>query len=616
MIRCACENIGDNLLDKNEKERIFEDILSEPLEEELSEEWKRHLHRMQLRPFASALFGKYADYFQELEAGQKQLIVDDNYMPFRLSGAKFTENISPKPLAELGEMPDDELLSYLNKWDDVREDPGQWWVEINFSGLAEAFQSLFMETILPDETKLGFWMNNIERIQRPVYVCAMVSAMHEYAKRGKFDRLDRCFDLCEWVLSRPNQPKEEGISRNEKSKEHPDWESSLRATGDFVGMCMQEDVNAPISSRYRLASLLDKLCIRYDRRLDDDEPVFPDQDDLYTEAINNTRGQALGNLVDFGYWVRRRLGDAQADAHEIFSILDKRLDPGCEHPLTLPERAILGSHYHLLFSWNQEWATRRKNDIFPQKNRQDWAAAFGNYLNHNRPHKPMFGIVRDDIKLALDDMDLFNTKGFGRDDPIDSLGRHLSSYYFWTVYPLTGEGSLLERFYGKTDEDRWARLFDNTGRGLQSIDKQLDDALQRRIIQFAEWRLNKQSLSERKEFLFSWIQAECLDAKWRLNSLSNILDIHGLDGLNVYTAMSVFHQMVHDHTELVMECFSNLINITSKNKGDHRPLADKAKTILRVALASENADTQAKARRARDDLLRLGYSNLLDDTEE
>ena len=616
MIRCACENIGDNLLDKEEKERIFEDILSGPLEEELPEERKRRFHSMQLRPFASVLFGKYADYFQELEAGKKRPIVDDDYMPVRHSGVKYMENISPKPLAALGEMPDDELLSYLNEWDDVREDPDQWWVNINFSGLAEAFQSLFMDTILPDKAKLGFWMDNLDRIQRPVYVCAMVSAMHEYAKRGEFDMLDRCFDLCEWVLFRPNQPTEEGIGRNEKSKEHPSWESSRRAVGDFVGMCMQEDVNAPILSRYRLASLLDKLCTRYERRLDDDEPVLPARDDLYTEAINNTRGRALGNLVDFGYWVRRQLGDVQADAHEIFSILDKRLDLGCEHPLTLPERAILGSHYHHLFSMNQEWATRRKNDIFLQKDPQEWAAAFGNYLNHNQPHKLIFDIVRDDIKLALDDMERFNIKGFGRDDPVDSLGRHLFSYYLWTVYPLTGEDSLLERFYGKTNEDRWARLFGNTGRGLQFIDKQPDDALQRKIIQFAEWRLNKKSLSERKEFLSSWIQAECLDEKWRLNSLSNILDIHGLDNPNVYTSMSALQRMVGNHTELAMDCFLKLIEITIKNKGDDHSLAHKAKPILRVGLTSDSAATQAKAKRAQEYLLRLGHSNLLDDAEE
>ena len=614
MIRCACENIGDNLLDEDEKERIFEDILNGPSEEEIPEKYKRYFHRMQLKPFASVLFGKYANYFKELEAREKQPIVDNDYMPYRNSGVKIMENASPKPHTELGKMPDDELLSYLNKWDDVRRDPDQWWVDINFPGLAKVFQSLFMETILPDKTKLEFWMDNLDRIQRPVYVRAMVSAMHEYAKHGKFDRLDQCFDLCEWVLSQPNQPMEEGASRNEKSKEHLSWENSRREVVDFVEMCMQDDVNAPISSRYRLASLLDKLCIQYDRRLDDDDPVLPARDDLYAEAINNTRGQALYNLVNFGYWVRRQLKDVQADTHEIFSILDKRLDLGCEHPLALPERAILGSNYHLLFYWNKEWATKRKTDIFPQKNQQNWAVAFGNYLNHNRPNKLMFDIVQDDIKIALGDMDRFKIKSFGLDDPIDSLGRHLFSYYLLKFYPLTGKDSLLESFYNKTNEDHWAHLLGSTGNALK--DKQLDDSLLRRIVQFAEWRLNKKNLSERKEFLFFWIQSGCLDEKWRLNALSDILDTNRSDNPDVYTTMNFLQKMVNDHTDLVMDCFLKLIKLTIKNKGDDHSLAHKAKPILRVGLAGDNTVTQAKAKQAEEYLRKLGHSNFLDDAEE
>ena len=67
MISSACESIGNDLLDEEEKERIFEDILAGPLTAELPEEQKRRTHRMQLKPFASVLFGKYADYFEKLE---------------------------------------------------------------------------------------------------------------------------------------------------------------------------------------------------------------------------------------------------------------------------------------------------------------------------------------------------------------------------------------------------------------------------------------------------------------------------------------------------------------------------------------------------------------------
>ena len=615
MIRSVCESIGNNLLNREEKERIFEDILAGPLQEEFSEERKLYFHKMQLRPFASVLFGKYAEYFQKLEMRQEQLITDDDYMPYRPTGLKIVESISPKSAAELEKMTDDKLLSYLNEWDNVHSDSEKFWTNINFSGLAKEFRSLFKKAVLPDEMRLRFWMDNLEQICRSVYVHAMVLAMNDHVRLGKFDVLDQCFGLCKWVLSRPDQPMKAGV------------ESPRQAVGDFVGMCLQDDVDIPISYRRHLASLLDKLCTQYDKRLDDDEPVFSDRDDLLNEAYNNTRSRALDNLVDFGYWARRQLEDAQAGASEVFNILAKRLDSQCAYPLTLPEYAILGSNYHLLFIWNQEWATRHKNGIFPQENPEAWSTAFGHYLNCNQPHKLMFDIVRNDIMFALDNMDRFNTKGFGNVDPIDSLGRHLTSYCFWGVYPLTGGDSLLENFYDKTGEDRWARLFDSTGRGLKCIDKQLDDILEQNIVAFAEWRLKKQNLSELNKFAF-WMEAECLDEEWRLNSYSGILDTYGrldihkeeLGGVELlyseYVEVNILQQMVSRHTDLVVECFSKLINLIINNKkSHHHSLAHKAKSILQAGLASDNAGTRKKAKLAQEYLLRCGYSDLLDDTE-
>ena len=143
MIRSACESIGSGLLDREGKERIFKNILAGPPEEKFSEERKRRLHRMQLRPFASILFGKYADYYQELEILQESPITDDDYMPFSVTGIKTVENISPKSAAEFEKMTDNELLSCLNEWDNVHSDPESFWKNINFSGLAKEFHFFF-----------------------------------------------------------------------------------------------------------------------------------------------------------------------------------------------------------------------------------------------------------------------------------------------------------------------------------------------------------------------------------------------------------------------------------------------------------------------------------------
>ena len=79
MIRSSCEAFGEDFLTVDDRERIFEAILSGPSKqdfqeqagdkftEELFEGRKSRFHTMQLRPFGSVLFGKYLDYFQELE---------------------------------------------------------------------------------------------------------------------------------------------------------------------------------------------------------------------------------------------------------------------------------------------------------------------------------------------------------------------------------------------------------------------------------------------------------------------------------------------------------------------------------------------------------------------
>lgn len=618
MIRLACEKFGDSLLTKAEKERIFETILSGPSEqhfrdragdlftEESFEERKRHFHRMQLNPFASVLFGKYSEYFEELNAEKEKPITDDDYGPYRLGNVKQVEERSPKPADELNEMSDEEILSFLNEWENVDRDPDEWWVHINFEGLAQAFQSIFKEVIIPDESRLRFWIENRDQLKRPIYVEAIVSAIQEQVKLKQFDKLDQWFDLCEWVLSHPDQPKEEEVNRSDVSKEHPDWQSSRQAVGDFVGICLEEDVNVPISMSQRLVSLLDKLCTQYDRRLDEDDPVFTNRDDQLTEAINNTRSKALEHLVDFGYWVRRQSGDNQADTPEVFTILDKRLSLECKYALTLPEYALLGLNYGRICDLNREWAVQHKRDLLPQEKISAWTEAFENFLRYNWPSKQVFDIVRDDIEFALENIDKFRT------DSTDTLGEHLFTYYLREAYPLTGGSSLLEKFYEKTkeDKDRWSHLFNHIGISLKNSGKQLEAGLKQRIINFFDWRFEKKEPSELKEFTF-WLRAECLDADWCLTSLSKILDISGLKDIKIYMRIDVLREMVEDHTTLVIECFAKLTDFAVKNDESLYISTNEAKPILRAGLKSDDETVQENAKRARENLLRCGHFDLL-----
>ena len=526
---------------------------------------------------------------------------------------------SPRSQEELANLPDEELLTYMNEWQEEHRDKDDWLVEINIAALAEAFQTVFSQSIIPDASRLRFWIDNCERIERPIYVRAMINEMKERIRAKNFDKLNEWLTFCEWVLSHPDQEPEEGTRLSDESREHPHWHSSRRSVGDFVAACLSENVDAQIT-REPLTKLLEMLCTQFDWRLDRNEPVLSTHDDQLTEAFTNTRSRALRSLVDFGFWLRRH--DQATDVSIVTAILEKRFASETEYPLSLPERAILGRHYGHIFSLDEAWATKHKTDFFPQDKWPAWIETFKSFLCSNRPFKQIFNILRDDFDFTLEHLDKFqNQESFGK-KPIETLGQHLFIYYLWGVYPLNGEESLLERYYQNTDDERaywdderayWASLFDYVGRSLWNRGKDLDATLQEKIIEFFDWRFEVGEATELQNFSF-WLEAECLDAEWRLKAYSRILDVcisknvapsgndRGLDPLV---------RMLADHTSKVVACFTKFADCALKHK-IYIVRTDNAQTILKAGLESSDESVRQNAERARENLLRDGRFEFLD----
>ena len=636
LIRTASKQFGAELLTTKEREKIFESILSGPSKknfqewmgerftEELFEKRKHHFHRVQLRPFSQVLFGKYSDYFLRLEDG-KEPIKDGDYEPFiseGSEGAVWIERQSPVPTEKLKNMQDEELLAFLNDWDNEHYDSDDRDEQFSFNDFAQALQSIFQEQILQDKTRLDFWTGHRDEIKRPIYMRAIISAISEHVKGKQFDPLDQGFNFCESVLKRRQLSQEKDVKPSHTSAEYPDWHSSRREVCDFVARCLEVDV--PISARNGLATFLDKLCIQYDWHLDESKPVLllhEDQqftgDQQLTEAINNTRSRALESLVQFGYWVRRLTGDNQAETPEVIDILDKRFSPDCDHPLTLPEYAILGANYGNIWRLNEGWVTKHKSNFFPQTAPEEWEVAFGTFLWRNRPQKLIFNVIKDDIEFALKNLSKFIIRENQRRGLTHSLGEHLLAYYLWGIYPLKGENSFLERFYKKTKEHKifWAYLFDHTGRLLKNT-RQLEDRIKEKAIEFFNWRLEIKEGSELKKFTF-WLEAECLEAEWRLKSYLEVLCTFSrpddqLDGHMTYSEMKVLCTMLEDHTALVVECFTKLTELNFKSGCTAYIHVEQAKSIIQAGLASGDGVVQRNANQARENLLKCGYSGLLD----
>ena len=175
MVRRACEHFGNTLVTKEECIRIFDSILDGPsetnhrvwvedfLDEEFTEDrfiiHTRRFHRMQLRPFECVLFGKYATYFRDLEHEAGTSISDEDYGPRRIQTSYGPNDHSPIAHDDLANYDDEELLHYINDWDnpEVFYD-GKKYMRINVEGLSQAFETIFKKSIIPNSSRLMFWM--------------------------------------------------------------------------------------------------------------------------------------------------------------------------------------------------------------------------------------------------------------------------------------------------------------------------------------------------------------------------------------------------------------------------------------------------------------------------
>ena len=631
MIRKSCEYFGTDLLSDNERTTIFEAILSGPSKEKFRE-WmgdefsddkflqrQHYFHRKQLRPFVSLLTGDYQKYYQELEITEKEILSDDDYSPFPESKGGFVSYRSPRSIEDLARISDEEILEYINEWEDQYRDKDDRLIEINIEALASEYQTLFKDTIIPDEGRLAYWLDNRDLIQRPVYVKAIIQAIREYVKELYFEQLDLWFELCDWVLSHPDNDNKNDRKFSDKSREYPDWQSSRRAVVDLLETCLEID-DFPFSARGSLAKLLTSLCTQFDRRLDCNEPFFSNGVDHITEAININRSRALETLMKFSIWVRKHNDDDDDDSvSEVTTVLDKRVKPGAEFSLTMPEYAILGLYYIQLCNLNRSWAFQHKAIFFPQGNISVWRETFGNFLRYNHPSKIAIEILREEYDFSLEHLDDLNKiKNHGL-EIADNLGQHLFTYYLWQIYPLKGVDSLLEKFYEKTNEHRqqWANLFDHVGRSLRNSGKQLDEDLKNRVVDFFEWRLEIKEPQELQEFTF-WLEAECLNAEWRLNAYSRVLDVINSDDTKTYSAkgmiisngLKALRDMLEEHTAEVVECFAKITDLGKKSSLIYVP-SEEIKPILEAGIINKKKTVKENAKRAQENLLKMSRFDFL-----
>ena len=623
MIRQACDGLGNDLLTRDELTGILDAILDGPdrdshrsfagesYSEELFQLRRRHFHRMQLHPFRALLFDEHLDYLHELEKDASNHIEDSDYRQVGEPRSGMVRRRSPLTGEQLANLLDEELLDHINEWDDEHHDGEDWLLEVTIEALAEGFQALFKNTIMADSDRLQFWLKNRERIQRPIYVRAMLDAMRSKIRNQDFGQLDLWFETCEWVLGHPDGEYASGLRPPDALRENPYWGSCRRAAEDLVSdllqSCHDNQLPLPADALIWLPRLLGILLMQFDWALDEDQRVFPDSDDWLSEAINHTRSRALQDLVRIGVLLRR--DDPEADVTTVIAGLERRLNPEAAFPLTLPERAILGTNYDTVFAMDEEWAVANKSSFFPADDVNAWAAGFGAFLHFHRPFGKAFEVLRDDFHLAVQYFTALGDRGYAHTETADLLGNQLFRYYLGGQCPLLGEDSLVERYYRATDDfpERRAELFKHAGLMLYHSQGQLDLDIADRVKDFFEWRLQAASGAELAGFEF-WLQAACLDPAWRLDAFSRVIDVWRADAIPAWFNWASIADLLPEHTAQVVECFAKIAEGHTVDSVHIFP--EPAKRILRAGLNSPEDGVQEETRRVQENLLNAGRLNI------
>lgn len=623
MIRSACEHFGAELLTASERATIFDAILGGPpkadfrgrdgekFTEDRFQQRQRKFHQMQLRPFSSVLFGKYATCYSKLESQSEDSIADKDYFSVGEVVGGMVSYRSPKSPNELAHLDDEQLLTYINEWEEEHHDR---LIEVNIHALAGAFGKVFKEKIMPNRDRLNFWLQNRDRVQRPTYVRAMVEEMKERVKDKKFDQLSQWLDFCEWVTSHSASKPQDEMRFGGESREDPNWNTARRTVCDFVETCLSQDVDAPISSRQHLAIILRDLCTQFDWYLDKDEPAI--MSDHLTNAINTTRGRAIENLINFGLWVRGQ--DSESEVPEVTTTLEERFEQTKILPITLPEHAILGLHYYRIVYLSEEWARVHKSDIFPQNNFPAWSAAFTAVIRYSGPSGKIFETLKSEYEFALTNLAQWmldpEKQGNAQNWVMDRLGQHLFSYYLWGMYSLNGADSLLKHFYQNTQDHPkyWENSFNHVGYSLKNTGAYLDEGLKNKIVKFFNWRLTVANAEELQGFA-NWLDAKCMSEEWRLDSCLQVLDVVGKVTRRFFAQVSTLKEMLEDHTGKVVECLAKMTDATSEDDYVYIGIDnDAAKAILKAGLASGDEETRKNAQRAQDNLLKRGRFNFVD----
>ena len=538
MIAAACNELGEKLLTKEEREEIFDAIRKEPSQDDFrkfnfgqdfsNEEFQRYkvaLPRSRFSPFENVLFGDYKLHFEKLKDQPVDKPDDITYFTPPDTDRRSIFDRSPFSFKEISAMNDNKLLALINTWDSessVNKDGRT--LRINKIGLAAMCYSHFKNSVVGNQNRFKFWLNNCSKIKHPIYLREMICAMQDLVKEGSHDMIGEYLVFNRLALLRSNNERNNDQHGTLRVHDKHGWLSVRWSICSFVNTCLQSDKGVLPNIWKGLLDILTLLFTQCDLALDDKKEKKYMMKDHFNEGMNTIRGRALSMLLKLATTTAKQQNDKTAFS-AIINVIEQRLSPQAELPLTPYEHAILGAKYLLISDYDKEWTYKHRAAIFPQDKLTSWLAAFSALIGYNHPCETMFEVVKDNFNFALQHVDELRGKtSYVKKTPLIMLEKRLFTFYFLEFYPLKGENSLLEQYYKKFKFDANSRenLLRAVGVFLRDEDDKIDGKQYKKFIAFFMWQLESGSFAKMMD-LTPWLNDKYLKVEEQLDACHKVL---------------------------------------------------------------------------------------------
>ncbi len=606
LIKNSIVEFSNTLLKDVDLERILEEINQSPSEESCKEwmqdnfsdeyfaDYKRREHFKTFRVFEPVLHGKYRDYYESLikEFGNQ---TPKDYGVGHEVKTGFVSYESPQSFEELSNYTDNQLLDFINSWDSTEKTYDENFVEITIGALAKEFGNVVKSTIVPT-SRITFWLDNVERIRRPVFVRALVSNLSKSIIDKTFNNYDSYLKILKWCTDKPNSKVDIG---NEESSESPSWNTTRRRCLDSIDHLIENKSQILQVKHNDVYNIIYSLLVSPDDRLDSDRRIFLSGYDYLTEAINNTRSRALETLTKFTNFLKNQITiDVQYNDYLVQAISD-RLE---KQIISKAEYAMFGYLTSTLIDLDSKFFEVIHSKIYPS-NEEFWFVTFETFLRTNRAWDLTFSILQDDYQKLLDfDLDKEDER---HQKILNYLGDHLIAHYLWENIDYNTE-SALDKYFEISSKDNQSHVIFNIGRSLQNS-KDLPVKTIERVKAFWNWREENKNVSEFISFV-SWLKCECFTLEWRLTKLKNVLSNVPLNDMRVFSITAFLNETVNDFLTMTLEC---LVLLT--DTGEYIYYDDEEiKAILLLGDSSKNNEDRQLSIEARDNLLKAGHYNFKD----